>query len=774
VNILFTSPTYHPHRGGAETSIEDLADRFVQRGHQVSILTGRSSRSLPAFERRRGARLYRLAYPPQTVRSTRDAVMLLSRGTALLLRILRLFRRQRFDTVCIGLLGVEALFIALLIPLVPMKLVVYIHGDEIRTYVRISRVMRWALRRCLRRCHAVIAVSRELEQETLEFASYVRGKIFVIPNAIDWDAVRRAPAHDRSRPYALYAGRLAQGKGLDTLLDAFRTVSVRVPGLDLLIVGEGPAATELERLTAKFEIGERVVFLGRQEREAVYSLLRGCEFLVLPSRAEGCPLILLEAMAAGKMTIASRVKGVTSIIEEHGAGILFDPGDAAALARQMIRYASDPLLRAPLEAAIREQKPGPFDLDKTFQSHLEVYALSPPEPAAASRVDDTLRIGLVSPFFYEDEHCSGLSAYHFNLHKALSELGHVVHLITAADGTWRPGNVSQIAARLRFSFHAYRKLRALARSDGLDVVEAPELFAPGLLVALLMPGKLVTRIHTPTYIGDRYNQRYPWDWIGKLVGLPERVQARRSVGISVASHRLASVIARDWGISPDRMDVIPNGIAVDWVSALGEAQPKSLPGDYLLYFGRLERRKGVHTISRALSRVLRERSELRMVFIGKDCGLKRQILRENAAYSTRLLFQDTLGKAALFGAIRHARLVLLPSLFENLPYAALETMALGRPLVGTFGTTFEELIEDGVEGFLVQPGDAGALAAKILECLERDDLDEIGRRARARVQALDARAVAARCVECYRKRSSAQGKRTRRLPRLRKRVRASR
>jgi glycosyltransferase involved in cell wall biosynthesis len=76
--------------------------------------------------------------------------------------------------------------------------------------------------------------------------------------------------------------------------------------------------------------------------------------------------------------------------------------------------------------------------------------------------------------------------------------------------------------------------------------------------------------------------------------------------------------------------------------------------------------------------------------------------------------------------------VVLPSLVDNLPNACLEAMALGKPVIGTSGASFEELLTDGISGFLVPPGDPRALADRIIAVWDRPDLDSIGEAARRR------------------------------------------
>src|SRR5581483_7169360 len=132
-----------------------------------------------------------------------------------------------------------------------------------------------------------------------------------------------------------------------------------------------------------------------------------------------------------------------------------------------------------------------------------------------------------------------------------------------------------------------------------------------------------------------------------------------------------------------------------------------------------------------------------------DFALRGEIEHLLAGHRERLVLLDAMQQAPLFGAVQHARLVVLPSLFENISNAVLEAMALGRPVLATSGTGFEEVIEDGVTGFLVPPGDVAALSITLRSCLDRADLDEIGRRAYERVCRFDLDPVARLHVQLF-------------------------
>jgi glycosyltransferase involved in cell wall biosynthesis len=761
MRILFTCPTFAPFKGGAESFVDDLGRALVAEQHDVAVATARFSESLPRREERDGLQVYRLDYPPQHL-GPRQIVPIVVRGLGLFLGLLGIIRRRRPDVVCLGLVGIEAFVVLLLWRLFSFRLVVYLHGGELRSYVKVSRFMRWTLGACLRACDAAIAVSPALADEAIALEPRVRRKISVVPNGVDASIFERRSLRPCARPYALYAGRLVAGKGLDTLVEAFEHVAACTPDLDLVIAGAGDEETRLRATAGSRAIRDRVRFLGEQERAEVAALLQGCECLVLPSDAEGCPMIALEAMVAGAVVVGSRAPGVMELVAHEQTGLLVAPGDAHELAEAICRLHCQPELRRELAAHARAAGSA-YDVRALAARHLRIYA-------GAER---RLTICAISLFYYWDPSCAGLSTYYFNLARSLAAMHHEVYVITAADNVGGPSvghvvpvrtrrvdlteadegaslvsGVRRVVGRVRFAWQAYRTVRRIDRAVGVDVVMAPELFGQGLFAALWMRRKLITHVHTPTHISDRYNER-PHPLVTRLLALPERLQTTRSRAVFVASRGLAAVLQAEWGIPAPRLHLVPNAVELSWVRQLAAGQPRAVEGEYLLYFGRLEKRKGVDVIGETLSTVFARRSDISMVFIGQDCGLRDRIAREHAG-NPRIHFFDAMEKGPLFGAIRHAKLVVLPSRFENMSYAGLEAMALARPVIGTYGTAFADLIDDGADGFLVPAGDTHALAEKILVCLDRPDLDEIGRRAYERVRMQDAPAVAEQHIQICR------------------------
>ena len=136
------------------------------------------------------------------------------------------------------------------------------------------------------------------------------------------------------------AGRLARQKGFDLLLEALPAVVARHPGVRLLIAGDGPERPALTAQVARLELGGRVRFLG--ERSDLAALVAAADGFVLPSRSEGAPYVLLEAMALAVPVVATAVGGVAELLGSGSQGALVPAGDPAALARSIVELLQFP------------------------------------------------------------------------------------------------------------------------------------------------------------------------------------------------------------------------------------------------------------------------------------------------------------------------------------------------------------------------------------------------------------------------------------------------
>ncbi len=165
------------------------------------------------------------------------------------------------------------------------------------------------------------------------------------------DAARAALGLAPDAFYFAAIGRLAEGKGLEMLLDTFAALAATRPQLRLLFVGSGPLEGYLQERTAALGLGDAVTFSGFSDD--VRASLAAVDCLVLPSESEGMPLIVLEAMACGRAVIGTTVGGIHEVVVDGETGYLLAPRDADGLHTAMTRLADAPDLSRALGAAAR-------------------------------------------------------------------------------------------------------------------------------------------------------------------------------------------------------------------------------------------------------------------------------------------------------------------------------------------------------------------------------------------------------------------------------------
>ena len=249
----------------------------------------------------------------------------------------------RFDTLLV------------LARLIGVPLVAYHSGSFPEIYLpRMTK--RWTIRRadCL-----IVSGQSELQMLQERFrVSRRRMKIILTPidtavfRPLDRSAACRAAALDPTRRYLLFMGRLEDRvKRVSSLLQAFSALCRRHSDVDLLIVGEGIDRDALQRIAAELGL-DRVRFLGWiSETEEKVRLYNAAECLVLPSRNEGFPTVVGEAMACGTPVVASRVGGVPELVLDGRTGWLVRPGHDEELTARL----SDVLANPERTASMRKE-----------------------------------------------------------------------------------------------------------------------------------------------------------------------------------------------------------------------------------------------------------------------------------------------------------------------------------------------------------------------------------------------------------------------------------
>ncbi len=160
----------------------------------------------------------------------------------------------------------------------------------------------------------------------------------------------------------LFVGRLAAVKGVAILLQALAQVRERHPDVVVRLVGDGPERTGLEQQAQSLGLEDSVRFLGYLGQADVAKELNAADMLVLPSFAEGVPVVLMEAMASRIPVVASRVAGVQELVEDGVSGHALPPGDIDTLVATLDMLLSDPERRAAMGEAGRAKVNAEFDI----------------------------------------------------------------------------------------------------------------------------------------------------------------------------------------------------------------------------------------------------------------------------------------------------------------------------------------------------------------------------------------------------------------------------
>jgi len=221
---------------------------------------------------------------------------------------------------------------------------------SMRAYAALDRFV-------LKRFDKVIGVS-EVPSNILRRSGVAPDKIATIPNGVDIErfdlaapSLRKEIASDGAVLVG-FVGRLVPEKGGEVLLRAAQQVVVVRPRTKFVFVGEGPARKRWEALATQLGIGQHVVFVGaRDDMPGVYSSL---DLVVLPSLIESMPMCLLEAMAAGKPVISTRVGAVPQLLASEQLGLLVEPSSVDALSTAILRVLEDHELALRLGKSARQ------------------------------------------------------------------------------------------------------------------------------------------------------------------------------------------------------------------------------------------------------------------------------------------------------------------------------------------------------------------------------------------------------------------------------------
>jgi glycogen synthase len=391
--------------------------------------------------------------------------------------------------------------------------------------------------------------------------------------------------------------------------------------------------------------------------------------------------------------------------------------------------------------------------------------------ARAGEDERPLKILFVSMEYPPETGGGGIGSYVFVQARALAARGHDVHVLScvrhqesrdyldAGVHVHRRGQhylrgsargARETAWRLHTALAAYRSYAGLGIR--FDVVEAPDWAAEGLLFALQRPAALVAHLHSPLVFIRRGNhQKLGWD--DRLASTLERVVVSRADVVTAPSRFIIGELVQAGWLPRSDVRLLPHPIDLElWAPSSSETSER------ILSVGRLEPRKAPELVVEAAARLRPEIPSLQVVFIGRSnyrrngIAYRDWIAQHARSRGVSCEFIDPVPRDELVAWYASARVVVLPSSYDNLPMAGLEAMAAGRPLVCSQSTGLAELVEGVGAGGTFPERDVDALARTLRPFLaNREIAGKSGQCARELVERrCSPSVVSAERERCYR------------------------
>jgi glycosyltransferase involved in cell wall biosynthesis len=230
-----------------------------------------------------------------------------------------------------------------------------------------------------------VLVNAEAVKDWLISEGYNPAKIVVIPNGVEMsrfkepanpEKVRRELGIPADSPLVMLVSRLTRQKGVEQFLEAAQRLAPRFADARFVIVGYANPAEQdyedaLKALTERLGLTDRVIFTGL--RQDVPALLAAATVSAMPSLNEALSNVLLESMASGAPTVATRVGGTPEAIVDEVTGLLVEPGDSQALADSIARLIEDPVLARRLGDAARKAIEDRYSVEKMVRATEALY-----------------------------------------------------------------------------------------------------------------------------------------------------------------------------------------------------------------------------------------------------------------------------------------------------------------------------------------------------------------------------------------------------------------
>jgi len=369
----------------------------------------------------------------------------------------------------------------------------------------------------------------------------------------------------------------------------------------------------------------------------------------------------------------------------------------------------------------------------------------------------SLHICLVSREYPSETGWGGIGTYTYHLAHGLADLGHQVYVIAQSldtDKESMDGNVfvhriahqtffcnkgllKEFALRLEYSFRVYAKIKELIKKYHLDIIESPNFSGEAFVYGLHKKIPLVTRLHTHFSEVIQFLEwqktldRYLSCWL-------ENATILNSDLVICSTKKHTDIVNKEVGLKFSNIEIIPLGVPLPILDNLSNNINSKEDNLRVLFVGRLEKRKGIHVLLRAMPYVLEEMPGVEFNILGRDIFVTQDGVyfagNESNSFKANLIKnipEKYLKNIHFLGFVENDKLseyygscdvFVAPSLYESFGFIYIEAMSYAKPVIGCGVGGVPEVIKDGQTGILVPPEDHLSLAQAIVGFLKDSEL----------------------------------------------------
>lgn len=727
--VLVFITSFHPFIGGAEIAIQEVSRRLSSE-LDFFIVTARFRRDLPKKEISPEGTIIRLGFG--------------TRFDKWLLPFLAPFYYRDETSIVWGVDISQGSLAAALFKLFNPKTrfilnVQYGYGEERLASGRFG-VIGMAFRFMLNQADYVTAISNHLLGVVRSYG--YKGPAEVIYNGVDVGKfrIKNQELRIKKEKVVITTSRLIPKNGIDTLIYAIAEVKKIITDIQCFIIGDGSERKNLELQTANCKLQANIKFFGSVSYEEIPRYLHQADIFVRPSRSEGMGNSFVEALAAGIPIIGTSVGGITDIIEDRKTGLFAAVDNPDDLAVKIIAMLQDKEMgRAMVENAqpmIQER----FSWDVIALQYKKVFEkVFPSNPTLHN-------ILIATPLYPPD--IGGPATYSKILYDELPRYGFNIQVLSF-------GEVRNLPKIIRHILYFFKVLRRGWRSDVIFAQDPVSVGFPAMLASKILRKPFLIKV-VGDYAWEQYQitysikrkafitleefQKSNFDFLTEIRRIIQKFVVKNARKIIVPSYYLKGIVSQ-WGINPvrnshgalnpvfvkttdqhsslrqaaghpasngvneKRILVIYNSFETPNISVSREEVRKimGLDGTILISSGRLVPWKGFGVLIELMPDILKKIPDARLIIIGDGPDKKNHELRiKDYGLENKVFLVGKLSHENFLQNLRASDVFILNTGYEGFSHILLEAMTMGVPVVTTRVGGNPEIIQDRINGILVE------------------------------------------------------------------------